>query len=172
MTTQDKYYVEVEKAFSSADEKKIVHKLNDIRQTGKPNIIPLIALLMENNSSQAVEKVSLEILGQLKEKECIPYVIESIKAASTDEVKKKLIMTCWQSGLDYNEHIIDFSREFLTGSYETAIEAFSVIEEWIHDSPMELKVTCNKYLKENISLVSDNKKAFYLELVKLVESHL
>lgn len=171
MSVTDKYYAEVEKAFASEDEKKIVHKLNDIRQNGKPAIIPLIANLMGKHKSDPIEKVSLEILGQLKEKECIPYVIESIKSANSDELKRKLIMTCWQSGLDYNEHIIEFAREFLIGSFEIAIEAFSVIEEWIHDSPMELKVACTKYLKENINLVAENKKSFYLELVKLVESH-
>lgn len=173
MTTKDKYYIEVETAFKTADEKKIIHKLNDIKKNGKPIVIPLIVALLEHEDcNEAIEKIILETLGQLKNKECIPYIIKSFDDVKLDSTKKKIIMTCWQSGLDYSAHIVVFANEFIKGSYETAIEAFTVIEEWIHASSKEQITECKNFLKENISTVKEDKKAFYLELVKFVDSHL
>lgn len=172
MTQPDKYYLEAEKAFASADDKKIAHKLNEIRKTGKPNIIPLVASLLEKHDGDGIEKIVLEILSQLKDKECVPYVIESVKKKNSDLIKKKLIMTCWQSGLDYSEYIVIFAQEFLKGSYETAIEAFTVIEEWIHNTSKEQIIACKTFLNENINKVKEDKKDFYLELVKFVERYI
>jgi len=172
MKTPDKYYNETKNAFATSDEKKIIHKLNDIRQNGTPSIIPLIVELLEKHNKDAIEKVVLEIMGQLKDNECRPFVIESIKRLKTDEIRKKLIMTCWQSGLNYSDYIIDFAREFIDGNFEVSIESFTVIEEWIHETPKETVVACKTYLKENVHKIPNDKKAYYSELVKLVESHI
>jgi hypothetical protein len=172
MTLNDKYYIETQNKLASKDQNEVLKTLKEIKHSGKSLIIPLIIALLKDKKENDITKEVLVLLGQLKDKEAIPIILEEIKSKDTEAFKAELIMTCWQSGLDYGYYIIDFAEEFIKGDFRVAIEAFTVIEEWIHNSPKEIILGCKKYLVENIGRISDEKKAYYLELVKLVESYL
>jgi hypothetical protein len=171
MTKPDKYFLETQATFASGNEKNILATLKEIKQSGQPHIIPLIIGLLDNHQDDEVSKEVLALLGQLKEKEVIPFIIEEINAKHTQNYSDKLIMTCWQSGLDYSEYIDVFTRAFIHGSFQTAIECFSVIEEWIHNSPAEKIAASRQMLIDHLNETSEEKKAFYMELIKLVESN-
>ena len=171
MSVSDKYYLEIEKKLSSKNEKEILDTLKEIRQSGKASIIPLIVGLLDHHKDDAISQEVINMLGQLKDKDVIPYIIKELKSEHTNSYRTKLIMTCWQSGLDYSEHIKIFVEAFIQGDYQTSIEAFSVIDEWIHGSSKETIEECRKLLIENLKATSEEKKAFYMELIKVVESN-
>ncbi len=170
MTASDKYYHEIQTKLSSGNKNTILAALHDIRQKGHANILPLVVSLLNKKEHDEIREEAISLLGQLKDKESVPFIIGQIKSAATDSFKSELIMTCWQSGLDYSEHIDVFTQSFIDGDFQTSIEAFSVIDEWIDQASRDKIKQCKKLLTENLPVVSTEKKAFYLELIKLVES--
>ncbi len=171
MSEQEKYYKEIEKKFSSDNSKEILNTLKEVKNSGKVIIIPLIIQLLDGNKDEHIQKEVLSVLGDLKMKEAVPYIVDGIKQ-SENNYRTDLIMTCWQSGLDFSSHIETFIEAFVFGDFQTAIEAFSVVEEWIHNSTKDQIENSRQLLLDNLKQVSEERKAFHLELMKLVESHL
>lgn len=172
MNQQDKYFKEVKKKFNTKDKNQILITLKEIRVSGQANILPLLFEILETNTEETVTNEIISILNQLKDKTCVPYIINALKKNVIKKHRKELIISCWQSGLDFSNHILLFAKEFIKSDYVTAIEAFTVIEEWIFESEQETVLECKNYLINAISDVSNEKKPLYLELVKLVESYL
>jgi hypothetical protein len=172
MEKPNKYYLEIQARLNAKNNKEILHTLSEIKQTGQASIIPLVVRLLDNHTNDEVHREVIGLLGQLKEKEVIPYIINELRSEPTNQYRTELIMTCWQSGLDYSEHIYLFVEAFIYGDFQTAIESFSVIEEWIHNTPKDTIEASKELLLDNLKQVSEEKKSFYLELIKLVESYL
>ena len=172
MNQAEKYYKEIKKKFETKDTKEILNTLKEIRVSGQANIIPLLFEILESSKEKSISEEIVSILSQLKDKTCVPYVVKALKENEIKNFKKEIITSCWQSGLDYSEHITLFAKEFIRNDYVTAIEAFTVIEEWIFESGPEKVTECKNYLINAVSDVSADKKPLYVELVKLVESYL
>jgi uncharacterized membrane-anchored protein YjiN (DUF445 family) len=170
MEKKDKYYKEIEERLQAKETKEILETLKDIRKTGHAYILPLLFQLVKENPNQQVQEEVFQMLGQLKEKECVDYVIKEINSEKSPKFITRLLASCWQSGLDYSQHLQTFAEKFVTGDYVTSIEAFTVIEEWIHNTSRDDIQACKKYLVDSISDISDDKKPLYIELVKLFES--
>lgn len=172
MEKPDKYYKEIEKKLGSGNHSEIISTLNNIRTSGRASIMPLIFILLEQNPGKEITDEIFSILSQLKDKDCVPHIIEAIQSKRLEKYNTLLITTCWQSGLDYSDHIKVFAEQFIIGDYQTAIESFSVIEEWIFESQPATILECKKFLIDSVDKVSTDKKPLYIELVKVVESHL
>lgn len=172
MEKKDKYYKEIEERLQAKETKEILETLKDIRKTGHAHILPLVFKLVNENPNQQIHEEVFQMLGQLKEKECVEYVIKEINSGDSKKHITRLLATCWQSGLDYSQHLLTFAEQFTTSDYITSIEAFTVIEEWIHNTSRADIQACKQYLVDSISEISQEKKPLYLELVKLVESSL
>ncbi len=169
---RDKYYKEIEKNFLSNNEKVILHTLDEIRKTGRAEIIPLMFDLLEIHTNDKITDEVFSILDQIKDREAVPYIISEITKKRCDRYRTRLITTCWQSGIDYSAYLLLFAENFVKGDYQIAIEAFSVIEENIHNSSDKIISECKDYLVNNIMKDAKEKRALHLELVKLVESYL
>ncbi len=168
----NKYYNEIEQQFLSKEPQAVLQALGDVRKRGHAYLLPLLFNLIKINSNQQVQEEVFQILGQVKEKDCVNYLIEEIQSGNSQKHITKLIATCWQSGLDYGQHILVFAEQFIKEDFETSIEAFTVMEEWIHESPKELVKETKQFLIEGISEISDEKKPLYHELVKMVDEFL
>ena len=172
MAKPDKYYLELQQKLANSNAKELIETIKEIKHSGKPQILPLVIRLLNKHKSDEVGKEVLILLGQLKDVNVIPFIIDEIKSTNSDAYKAELIMTCWQSGLDYSEYITDFTQEFISGDFQASIESFSVIEEWIHNATKETVEQSRKLLINNLENTPEEKKAFYIELIKLVESYL
>lgn len=169
MEKRDKYYKDIEAQLQAKETKEILETLKDIRQTGHAYILPLIFKLINTNPNQQIHEEVFQMLGQVKEQDCVNYLVEEIKSGNSKHNITRLIATCWQSGLDYSQFLDVFVQQFVHEDYVTAIEAFTVIEEWMHNASQEHIEKCISLLKEQISIISAEKKSLYMELVKLFE---
>lgn len=172
MEKPDKYFKEVEKGLSSGKDSEILKTLKGIRVSGKAEIMPLVFNLLALKPSIEIQEEIFSILGQLKNQDCVPFVIEAIGSGLYEQYSVQLISSCWLSGLNYSEHLLVFAEQFVTANYQSAIEAFSVIEEWIHEAGHASVHSCKDYLINSLPLISQEKKPLYVELVKVVESYL
>lgn len=172
MSETDKYYQQIEQKLNKAATNEILSTLNEIKQNGKANILPLLFETLLRNDDKEVHDEIFKILGQLKDKESVRYIMEEINSEHSTPYIESLLTTCWQSGLDYSAHIELFAKQFIVGSYQASIEAFTVIEEWIHNSSDETKNRCLELLRQSVADINEQKKPLYVELIKLVESYL
>jgi hypothetical protein len=172
MEKKDKLYTEVEAKFLTKNESQVMNALHDIRMHGKASVLPLVFALLQSKPSETIIKEIFALLGQLKDKKCVPYIISELESAGTLDFRTELIASCWQSGLDYSEHLTTFANQFISGSYKTAIECISVIEESIHNASNETLEACKNLLLDSLKSISEDKKPLYLELVKIVESYM
>lgn len=169
MEKRDKYYKDIEVRLQANETNEVLETLKDIRQTGHAYILPLIFNLVNTNPNQQIHEEVFQMLGQLKEKDCVKYLVDEIKSGKSKKNITRILATCWQSGLDYSQYLNVFAEQFVSGDYVTAIEAFTVIEEWIHNASEEHIEECIILLKEQVSNISAEKKPLYVELVKLFE---
>lgn len=172
MENKEKYYLEIEQQLNSKDTKEVLDTIKEIRKTGHAHILPLLFNLVRKNPNQKVQEEVFLLLGQVKEKDCVNFVVEEISSGRSSKQISKIIASCWQSGLDYSKHILLFTKQFMLLDYQTAIEAFTVIEEWIHNSEKKDIQSCKNYLIGSISDITEEKKPLYSELIKLIDSYL
>jgi hypothetical protein len=172
MEKPDKYFKEIQAKFLSNSNNKIIEALHDIRVNGKPSVLPLMFDLLRTNPTETIQTEIFNILGQLKDKGCIPLIITELGSGASSAFRSELITTCWQSGLDYSAHIKTFVEHFISGDYQTAIECFSVIEEWLDSSTEQVVTDSKNYLLESIDQISTEKKPLYSELIKVFDSRL
>ena len=111
-------------------------------------------------------------MSDVKKKDAVPYIIESIKKYNFEEKMAGIVAVCWQSRLDFSAYLPVFVELFFQNDYQTSIEAFTVIEEALPNATVAQKIECLKILEKNISRVSEILKPLYNELIKLVKSSL
>ena len=76
--------------------------------------------------------------------------------------------SCWQSRLDFSSYLPVFAGLFFQQDYQLSIEAFTVIEESLHNASVAEKNECLKILDKKVASVSDELSPLYNELRKVV----
>lgn len=167
MEKQDnnKLFKEIENSLASSDEKIVSATIQRIKKEGKPEmLIPLIKLFLRNDE-KTIRKEILQLLGNLRQQECVPVIMDILKNTDLGDSKSAIIATCWQSRLDYSEHLNVFAQFFIDGDFQTAIESFTVIEEAVLEGHKASGNRCRSYFLNNIESITDEKKPLFEELM-------
>ncbi len=106
----------------------ILSVLQEIREIGRPGILPVIFEVMLSTENDEILKSCTSLLSDLKDKEARGYLVDAIRDKKFEPVCQNLVTACWQNGLDYSDYIGVFTEILLTRNYLTSIEAFTVIE--------------------------------------------
>ena len=142
--------------------------IKEIRQHGSIRILPYLFRLMKPSTHEAIRESILMLIGELKTQDAVPVIVSSLEQAERGGDFTRLLAACWQSGLDFSNHIPGFIRFFIDGDYQTAVEAFSVIEESIMDADKSIHKSCLQLLEKSAKQVSEDKYPLYKELMKVV----
>ena len=153
----------------SGNKKVIIDTISDIRKRGKISILPELFELMVITEDQEVMEAAVSLLNDLKKKEVIQVIIDAISDKNYLAIRKDLVASCWQSGLDYHEHIMVFINVTLTGDYASALEAYTVIEDCIGEIKDAERARCAKKLNKGLEKTPDEKLPLIKELISMVE---
>jgi HEAT repeat protein len=115
-------------SLASSDESVIVTAVNDLRVSGSPVYLPVLAKLLLRTELQEARSAVLTLLGELKDQEAVPVLMEIIDEDTYLPVRKELIAACWQNGLDYSVYLSRFVDLVIENDMDIAFEAFTVIE--------------------------------------------
>ncbi len=168
----EKYNREIVRKLFSASDREVLSTIREIRSSGNPGLIPALIKLYDTTASQAVSTAVVSLIRDLKSQPAVSQLSPAIHEIKDPEKKRELVAACWQSGLDFSEHLDRFLHIFTRGDYMTALEAFTVIENslpYLHDASR---------LEELVSLLNENfpdddeKKALGRALLSLMEEHL
>jgi HEAT repeat protein len=113
---------------NSGNESEILHAIDKIRVSGKPEYLPYLMPLLNKTSPVIVKDMALELLGDLKDPKAIPYLIDAINNEDLILCRKELVACCWQNGLDFSIQLPFFVDLVINNEFEIAFEAFTVIE--------------------------------------------
>ncbi|MDX2413802.1 MAG: HEAT repeat domain-containing protein [Bacteroidales bacterium] len=154
----------------SGNKKVIIDTISSIRKRGKTSILPEVFELMLLTEDKEVMEAAVTFLNDLKKKEVIPVMIDAISDKNYQGIRKELIASCWQSGLDYHKNIMIFMNIALKDDYASAFEAFTVIEDCIGDISDAERARCVKKLNKGLEKTSEEKLPLIKELISMVES--
>lgn len=153
----------------SGNSKTILDTLKRIRTKAKLSLIPEVFNLMLITEEDDILHACSGLLNDIKSKEVQPYIIEALKNPKFDKINGLLLSSCWQSGLDYHEHIELFTEIFISADYISAIEAFTVIEESVPQCSKQMVAKIVSKLKNNDMVLTPEKEALQNTLIEVVE---
>jgi hypothetical protein len=159
---------ELLKRLWSDDSGKALSALRELRMVGHCDYLPELLRLLNETRNEEVRKELALFLCDIRDRGCIPYIIDSLKDDQYKQVKNIIVSSCWQSRLNYSNHIDTFIQIFIREDYLTALEAFTVIEESMLDIPEEKITEYRNRLISSIEDVSNEKKPLLKELINLM----
>lgn len=155
----------------SGNQSAILSTLKELRVHGNISILPdLFDLMVEQENEEILTEIA-SLLNDLKDQEGAELISKAIASVEYKEVQSILVAACWQNGLSYGKYIDTFVDVVVSGMYEAAIEAFTVIEEAIGDLEEAQGAKVTKKLKSGILKVDDQKKTLISELIKVIENY-
>lgn len=153
----------------SKNKDEVLFTIKQLRNTGNRKILPFVIDLLHSSKSSEIKTAIINLLGDLKDKNSAIEIVSALKNEKYASIRKELLSTCWQSGLDYSMHLDLFVNLFITGSFEVAFEAFTVIDNFEEKFQAE---TIDPFIEELKLRVADFKKtdkeALFVELVHIL----
>jgi hypothetical protein len=162
----------IEKLFSASD-REVLSVIREIRTHGNPGLIPALISLYGSTDSPAVLLAIVSLVRDLKSQPAVPRLFPALEEVADPGRKRDLVAACWQSGLDFSDHLDAFLRIFTAGDYLTALEAFTVVENSLPNlQDRSLLQEHIDWLKEHAPEDADEKRALYQALLSLMEENL
>ncbi|WP_319480155.1 hypothetical protein [uncultured Draconibacterium sp.] len=146
----------------SADKDQVLAALNKLKETGNKDYLPILFELMVAGCEVEIENQIQKLLGTVKDKETIPVFITALQEEHFQPIRRNIATACWQNGLDFSDNIEVFVDLVINENWETAFEAFTVIDN-IENFPSAEVMKPIKLKIARALKVSDEKRAYMLE---------
>ncbi len=170
MTQSRKYKTDaaVIARLASGKEPMVLEAIAGLRNQGNPLYLPrLLELLLEYPSGEIYNAI-LTLLGELKFREGARYLAEAIAMEEYAPRQQALVACCWQNGLDYTPWFSLFVSLVIHAPFETAFEAFTVIENMDPLPDTAIREVALSTLRDALS-VSQEKQAYLIhELISIL----
>ncbi len=156
----------------SKKEEEVLFTIKQLRNSGNSLILPHLFDVLIENKSENIRKEAVKLLNDLKDESSKHEIIKALKNEKYASLHKDLLSSCWQSSLDYSSELSVFIDLFKKSEFEMAFEAFTIIENFEHNSKLPDLGQHIASLKDNVSDFKDtNKEQLYVELVHILEAH-
>lgn len=123
---------EIQNQLFSANNEIVVAAVQKIRSHGNSLYIPILLDLLISNPDNEIEKEILKLLGNIKAKNAVPLLVKALQDPTYKSVQKNILTACWQNGLNYDDYLPFFVDIVINEDWETAFEAFTLIENMEH----------------------------------------
>ncbi|MEI6142563.1 MAG: HEAT repeat domain-containing protein [Mariniphaga sp.] len=148
----------------STDIEFVIETIGQIKESGNSVILLALIDLLHDTPHIEINKAILDLLAEMKDESSIPTLISAIKNDKYINERKELVASCWQNGLNYNEHLPLFIDLIISADFLVAFEAFTVIENLYGIIPEE--VIEQEVVKiQNALIEADEQKGYLLKNV-------
>ena len=155
----------------SGNRTTILDILAKIRTGSSVSILPeLFDLLMVQEDEEIIRGIT-SLLNDLKMQEAAPVLVEAIANPEYEPIHTLLTAACWQNGLSYGEYVDTFVQAAVQGSFETTIEAITVIEEAVGDLEKEDRRRLTATIRDALATADKQKQLLLKELIKVIETY-
>ena len=170
MDQEKKYYNEIAARLRSENKTEVLDAIKELRHTGTPKHIPLIIALFNKKTASEVRESVHRFLSDLKSQEVVPVLVQEIEKGDFGEDLPQIMADCWESGLNFSNHLPVFTEIFITGNYQTSLEAFTVIEYSLHDANTQIKEESIRLLEDKKEMIAEDKNSLYTELLRILKN--
>lgn len=125
---EDKINQQIKQNLFSSKTEVVIEALNQVKSNGNRLYIPILFDLLVSNPEQEIEQEITNILGTIKDKQSVNSFMRGIEDEKYKLIRKKILITCWQNGLDFSTFLPVFIDLIINGDWEIAFEAFTVID--------------------------------------------
>jgi len=144
---------ELARIFQSTDPVLIAELVTSLRDEEPfEGAIALLAELYAKTNDKKLKHTIEEFMNDIRDPDARGEIISEILKDHNDETNSMLVASCWQSGMNYSEHLTVFAGVFLAGSYATAVECMTLIGEAVHECTDE-------QLRETFNMINNSPSA-------------
>lgn len=164
---------EIQTLLASKKHEEIEKGLGLFEKNGSIKELPLVCDLLNHENAELFEAKIIDTISNIKVSEANLVLIDAIQQNLTEHGNLRALMQiCWQSQLDFTQHLALFTDIFLEADYLTALEAFTVIENiWIdHNYENEHKELLLDKIKDQLSKMDESKIILAKELILVLEA--
>jgi hypothetical protein len=166
----DKKLRELSAALGKSDKSQISGVIKSLREEEPfEGAIGLLVSFYDQCSEKQVLRNIEEFFNDLKDQSVRPEVIAEIRKPWKSNTISMLVVSCWQSGLDFSDYLHDLARTFLKADYTTSVECMTVIEESIQNSTRARKDEIINLIMENPLAFLNEKNSLVHELIAILE---
>lgn len=170
MIKSDKKFNELSQLLNKDNKSAIAGAIETLRQEIPfQGAIGLLTALYNRTDDNEIKKTISDFMNDLKDQTASEEVISEIRKEWKSDTISMLVLSCWQSGLNYSEYSLDLAKVFLKGDYITAIECLTVIEETVEDLSKEKRAEVIKLIEDNPIPRVNEKSTLVLELISILE---
>jgi hypothetical protein len=112
----------------SKDDARILSALKSLSTHGHAAVIEPLIKLWNQGVSDEVEKQIVVLLHGLKDSSTIEPLMEAFRNPSNEALKRKLVVSFWNSKLDFSPYLADFVMFAIDGDFLDALESLTLIE--------------------------------------------
>lgn len=150
-------------------DEQIISLIQDFRESGELFIIqPLIDMLFSKRSQKLNDSI-YEFLVDIKSQAVVPIIAQSIQKHINEEGIAGLVSVCWQSSLDFSEHLPLFIEILCDGDYQTSFEASTVIENSLGNLNKDQRDSHIAYIKKKLKKSPKEKQQLLTEMIEIIE---
>lgn len=165
LTAQEKEWIKLLESNSPVD---VLMAIREIRNKGSITMLPYMFRLLNPSVNEVIRKSIIMLVSEIKVQAAAPIIVEALENMNFGEDRTSMVAACWQSGIDFSDHLPAFIKIFAEADYQTAVEAFSVIEESVLNAGEAMKNKCIRLLDELNNSITTEKYPLYKELIKVV----
>jgi hypothetical protein len=158
-------------ALRSGNRTAILEALREIRSESSTSILPELFDLLLDQEDEEIKRETASLLNDLKSAEAGQVLAEAIARPEYRPIAAILVAACWQNGLPYGEYAETFADIAVKGDYQTAIEAFTVLEEAVGELDAKERKKISDRIRHGLRESSGDKTLLLRELIKVIESY-
>ncbi|WP_421919033.1 hypothetical protein [Marinifilum sp.] len=153
----------------SSDVKTVTESINQLREEGQLDDIVILFDLLVKSNDDSLKDTILKFLSDIKDKNADSIFIDAILDEKYKSIRKDLTSTCWQSSIDFTNHISIFTDLLIESDFETAFEAFTVIENFTSKIEKNKKIEEQDKLKDAIPNAAEEVKGMIHECIHILD---
>ena len=155
----------------SSNKNAILGTLKELRTKGNVSILPELFQLMLVQEDEQILGELTAFLNDLKDKEAAEILVTAIANPEYEKIQRTLVAACWQNGLSYGKFLGIFAEVLISADYETAIEAFTVLEEAVGEVDQPARDKLYTRLLSRVDEVDELKKPLLTELIRTIKAY-
>jgi hypothetical protein len=149
----------------------VMQALNKCMDIGNWEMVePLLALYAKTNEVVVKNQIG-QMLSELKVSNVEPSFANALMNPGMAHIHKDILGFMWSSGVQATGSVGLITKVAISGSYETALEALTLIESLDDEIPEEILLESTTDLKQHLGQATLNDKTkLLMELLKVIEA--
>jgi len=153
----------------SNNKSQILEGIELFKKDGKPEELTEVFLLMRSSTYEEIIRSAYLMISEVKDQSAVRVIVQTILDKNFSSIQKLLVAACWQTGLDFSEHLGVFTDIVRESDLETGIEALTVAENFAEKATLENIETEIELTRKYIKNDAGSSNILSGELLKVLE---